>query len=78
MQAVFANKVGTYAGQVAFVGAGKALEQQARDRQTQHCVAEEFEPLVVVRTETAVRQRALERAVLGEAVPDARLQCVEA
>ena len=61
VQAVLAHQVGAHAGQVAFVGAGEALEQQAGDGQAQDGVAEELEALVVVGAEAAVRQRALQQ-----------------
>ena len=56
MQAVFSHQVGSHARQVAFVGTGKAVEQQARDRQAEHGISQKFETLVVVGTETSVRQ----------------------
>ena len=55
VQAVFAHQVGADAGQVALVGAGIALVQQAGDSQAQHRVAQEFQALVVVAAEAAVR-----------------------
>ena len=61
MQAVLAHEVGAHAREVAFVGVAEAVEQQARDDQAQHGVAEELEPLVVVGAEAAVRERALEQ-----------------
>ena len=78
MQAVLADQVGADAGEVAFVGAGEALEQQARDDQAQDGVAEELEPLVVVGAEAAMGQGPLQERRVGEAVADALLQGDEA
>ena len=74
VQAVFAHEVGAHAGQVAFVGAGEALEQQAGNRQAEHRIAEEFEPFVVVGTEAAVRQRARQQRAIVESMAEALLQ----
>ena len=77
VQAVLADEVGAHARQVAFVGVAEAIEQQARDDEAEHGVAEKFEPLVVVGAEAAMGQRALQEAGIGEAVADALLQCDE-
>ena len=77
MQAFLAHQVGAHARQVAFVGAGETLEQQPRDHQAQHRIAEEFEPFVVVGAEAAVGQRARQQPGIVEAMADAPLQCVE-
>jgi uncharacterized membrane-anchored protein len=68
----------SHTGQIAFVGAGEALVKQARDRQTQHRIAEEFEPLVVFGAVTAVRQCQCQQAHIGKPVAEAALQGVEA
>ena len=78
VQAVLAHEVGAHPGQVAFVGAAEAVEQQARDGQAQDGVAEELEALVVVGAEAAVGQRPLQQRRVGEAVADALLQGDEA
>ena len=78
VQAVFAHEVGAHAREVAFVGAAEALEQEARDRQVEHRVAEELEALVVVGAEAAVRERAVQQRLFREAVAEALLQGVEA
>ena len=70
VQAVLAHEVGAHAREVAFVGAGEAVEQQPRDGQVQHRVAQELEALVVVGAEAAVRERALEQRALGELVAE--------
>ena len=77
VQAVLAHEVGAHAGEIALVGPGEALEQQARDGEAEHRVAEEFEPLVVVGPEAAVPQRTLEQALLRELVAQSLLQCGE-
>jgi molecular chaperone DnaK len=74
VQAVFAHQVGAHAGQVALVGAAEALVQQRRDGQAEHGVAEELQPLVVLRPETAVRQRALQQGRVAEGVTEPLLQ----
>ena len=77
VQAVLAHQVRAHARQVAFVGAGEALEQQAGNGQAQHRIAEEFQAFVVVGAEAAVRQRPGEQLRLAEAVADAGLEFVE-
>ncbi len=77
MQAVFTHEVGTNAGQVAFVGAGEAVEQQAGNRQAQDRIAQELEPLVVIDAKASVSERALEQDLFSEAVSEAGLQCGE-
>jgi hypothetical protein len=78
MQAVFADEVGPDAGEIAFVGAGEALEQKARDDQAQNSIAEKFEPLVVVRAVAAVGQGPIQQTSVRETVADALLQGVNA
>ena len=78
MQAVLADEVGAHPGEIAFVGAGEALVQQARDGQAQDGIAEELETLVVVGAEAAVRQRRASRRASAKAVAEAVLQGVEA
>ena len=70
VQAVLAHEVGAHAREVALVGAGEAVEQQPRDGQVQHRVAQELEALVVVGAEAAVREGALEQRALGELVAE--------
>ena len=77
VKAVLAHEVGTHTRQIAFVRAGEAIEQQARDREAQYRVAEEFEALVVVGAVAAVPQCTLEQRFVGKAVAEARLQCGE-
>ena len=74
VQAVLAHQMGADAGEVALVGAAEAVEEEARDDQAQHRVAEELEPLVVVGAEAAVGQRALQERRIAEAVADALLE----
>jgi len=74
VQAVLAHEVRADAREVAFVGAGEAVEQQARDGEAQHRIAEELEPFVVIGAEAAVPQRPLEQAFLCEAVAESLLQ----
>jgi hypothetical protein len=77
VQAVLAHQVRAHARQVALVGAGESARTAGRDRQAQHRVAEELEPLVVVGAEAAVRQRALQQALGSrEAVAQPLLQGV--
>jgi hypothetical protein len=78
VQAVLADEVRAYAREVTLVAAGEAIEEQRRDREVQHRVAEELEPLVVLGAVAAVRERAHEQARLREAVPEPRLQRDEA
>ena len=77
VQAVLAHQVRTDARQVAFVGAREALVQQAGDGQTQHGVAQELEPLVVVGAAAAVRERARQQPRLAEDMAQPLLQGVE-
>ena len=77
VQAVLAHQVGPHAGQVAFVRTGEALEQQARDGQAEHRVAEELEALVVIGAEAAMGQRAGQQPGLREAVAEPLLQLIE-
>ena len=74
MQAVFTHQMRTDPGQVAFVAAGKTVEQQFRHRQTQHRVAQKLKPLVVVGAKAAVGECALQQQGTGELVPQAALQ----
>jgi hypothetical protein len=69
--------VGANTGEVTLVRAGEALEQQAGYRQAEHGIAEEFEALVVIGAEAAVRQRARQQRRLPEAVADAALEIVD-
>ena len=77
-QAVLADEVGANARQVALVRIAQPLEQEARNDQAQDGVAEEFEALVVVGAEAAVREGPFEQRRIAEAVADALLQGVEA
>ncbi len=77
VQAVLAHEVRPHAGQVALVGAGEPLVEQGGDGSLEDGVAEEFEALVVVRAEAAVRERAGQQAGLGEAVAEPLLEGVE-
>ena len=70
---ILADEVRAHTREVALVGAGKAVIEQARDGEVQHCVAEELEPLVVVRAEAAVGERTLEERTLREDVAQALL-----
>lgn len=70
LQAFLANQMGTHARQVAFVGAGKAFEKQAGDSEAEHHIAEEFEPFIVIRAETAVRECTRQQLRLAESVAD--------
>jgi len=78
VQAVFADEVGADAGQIAFVGAAEALEQQARDDEAQDGIAEEFEALVVVGAVASVGQGPVQQTGVRETVADALLQGVNA
>ena len=57
------------AGQLAFGQLRKALVELVGDRAVEHAVAEELEPLVVVRAVAAMGQRLREQARVGEPVP---------
>jgi hypothetical protein len=70
VQAVLAHEVGAHAREVAFVGTVEAVEQQPRDGHVQHRVAQEFQALVVVGAEAAVREGALEQRALDELVAE--------
>jgi hypothetical protein len=74
VQAVLAHEVRANTGQVAFVGATEAVEQETRDDQAQNRVAQELEALVVIGTETTVGKRPLQKGGVGEAVADALLE----
>ena len=77
-QAVLADEVGADARQIALVGIAEAVEQQARDDEAEDGVAEEFEALVVVGAEAAVREGPFQERRVAEAVADALLQGDEA
>jgi hypothetical protein len=77
VQAVLAHEMGAHTRQVAFVGAGVAFVQQARNGQAQHGVAEELEPFVVVGTVAAVREGLRQQLGPLEAVAEAALQVVQ-
>jgi len=77
VQAVLADEVGAHASQVAFIRACKSLEEQARNGEAQHRIAQEFESLVVIRTEAPVPEGTLEQSFFGEAVAQAGLQSGE-
>ena len=61
----------------ALVRIAEAIEQQARDDETEHGVAEELEALVVVGAIAAMRESPLHQRRVGEAMADLALQCVE-
>jgi hypothetical protein len=69
VQAVLAHQVRAHAGQVALRRSRRSARQQAGHRQAQHGIAQEFQPLVVVGAEAAVRQRTLQQARLAKRWP---------
>jgi len=74
VQRVLLDQIGPHARQLAFAQAAKRAVQHVGNGQVQHGIAEEFEPLVVVRREAAVRQRPLQQRGLRKVVPQPRLQ----
>jgi hypothetical protein len=74
VQAVLAHEVGAHAREVAFVAVGQAFVEQARDRQAQHGIAQEFQPLVVLGAPAAVRERTPQQLGPREGVAQALLQ----
>ena len=57
-------------GQLAFGKLGEALVELVRDGAAKDAVAQEFQPLVVVRPVAAVRERPFEQARVAEAVAE--------
>ena len=74
VQAVFAHQVGAHAREVTLVAAREALVQQRRNPQAEHCVTQEFEPLVVFGAEAAMRERLHQQRWPGEVVAQPPLQ----
>ena len=73
-RAVLAHEVGAHARQITFIAAGEALEQQRRNRQAQHGIAQEFKPFVVFGAPAAVGQRPLQQDRLSESITQAMLE----
>jgi len=74
MQGFLFDQIGPNPGQVALWHFRKAGEKQMRDGQIQDGVAEKFEPLVVIRGETAMRQCLLQESQVRERMLKARLK----
>ena len=77
VQGFLLDQVGAHARQVAFGQGLQAVVQQRGNGQVEHGIAQEFQPLVVVGREAAVRQRPRQQLRVGELVLQARLQCDE-
>ena len=60
------DQIGAHAGQVTFRLVAQGLKQQVGHREVEHGITEEFEALVVIGRETAVRQRTQEKTIIGE------------
>jgi hypothetical protein len=69
--------VGTDAGQVAFVGAGVALVQQAGHGKAEHGVAQELQAFVVVGAKAAVGQCPHQQVGALEAMAKPALEGIE-
>jgi hypothetical protein len=67
-QRFFPHQAGAQLGQLAFLQLREARVELVGDRAAEHAVAEEFEPLVVLRAVAAVGQRPLEETGIGELV----------
>ena len=69
-----ADEVGAHARKVAFGEVLVALEERVAHDAVENRVAQEFEALVVLRREAAVRHRTFEKLAVGELVADALLK----
>ena len=69
-EGLLAHQVCAQPGQLAFGKLREAGVELVGDRATEDAVAEEFQPLVVVRSVAAVRQRPLEETRVGERVAE--------
>ena len=67
-QRLLAHQARAQLGQLAFGKLREARVELVGDRAVEHAVAEKFEPFVVRRAVTAMRQRLLEEPRIGEAV----------
>ena len=77
VQAVLPHQLRAHAREIALGLPGQRLEQHVGHGQAQHGVAQKLQPLVVVAGETAVGQRPLEQADVGEHVVQPGLQFIE-
>ena len=69
-EGLLAHQVCAQPGELAFGKLREAGVELVGDRATEDAVAEEFQPLVVVRSVAAVRQRPLEQTRVGERVAE--------
>ena len=67
-QRLLAHQARAQLGQLAFGELREARVELVGDRAAEHAVAEEFEPLVVVRAVAPMGERPLEEACVGEPV----------
>ena len=74
LQGVLFDEVGTHARQVAFGQLAQLRIQQVGHRQVEHRVPQEFQPLVVIGTEAAVRGGLQQQRPLAKSVAQAGLQ----
>ncbi|BEP92816.1 hypothetical protein GmRootA79_12000 [Acidovorax sp. A79] len=78
VQGVLLDEVGTDTGQIPLRQGRQPLVQQARDREIQHGVPQELQPLIVIGRKTAVRGGALEKGWIGKNMLQAGLQRLKA